>query len=194
MVNGMKSPLRSKRVSGVGKIRPSARSAAAAALLAAFGCGPAPPAEPAGRTGQAEPGGERRMWRPANGQAEALGAVAVGREGGVVTFAFAEGVTVRATAIDKDAAVAELGTEVAALQEILGAPPDVRPWLYRVTRETVALSAGDGGLCGGLRTTHLIAAQFVDADNQWTLRIASLHRAPARAGAATHCFSFDFAS
>jgi hypothetical protein len=173
----------------------------AAVLMAAAACG-APRTEPPPRTGQAEPGAERRRWTPSNAQAATIGAVSVGREiageagaPATVTFAFAAGVTVRAAAIDKDAASAEFGADVAALQSILGAPPDVRPWLYRVTRETVALSAGDGGLCGGLRTTHLIAAEFVDAENEWTLRIASLHRPPAGEGAARpahHCFSFDF--
>lgn len=164
------------------------------------GCG-ARETEPAARTGQTEPGAERRQWSPANAQAAMVGAVSVGREATVegapdaVTFAFAEGVTVRAAVIDKGDVAAAFGADVAALQAILGAPEDVRPWLYRVTQETVALSAGDGGLCGGLRTTHLIAAEFVDAANAWTLRIASLHRPPGRDGerrAAQHCFSYDF--
>lgn len=198
----MKSPLRDRRLPKRGKIGPRTHGLALCALgLAALSACGAPRTDPLPRTGQAEPGAERRSWRPANAQAAMIGAASVGREAGAaggpaaVTFAFAEGVTVRAAPIEKTAARAEFGADVEALQSILGAPADVRPWLYRVTRETVALSAGEGGLCGGLRTTHLIAAEFVDADNAWTLRIASLHRAPAGDGAARsarHCFSFDF--
>jgi len=168
-------------------------------LLAAavFGCDrEAAQPEPAAQTAQARPGEERRAWRPANEQARGLvGAVAISADPdapAALAFAFAQGVTVRAAPVDKARVVEEFGSDLATLQAVLGAPADVRPWLYRVSRETVSLSAEHGGLCGGLRATHLVAAEFVDSDNAWTLRLASFHRAPNSAARAVHCFSFDF--
>lgn len=163
---------------------------------AADGCGRTADAPAGDDVVQAIPGDARRAWIADNAQAEAVGgalSVSINAEG-ETAFAFAQGITVRAViAPDYDAAA--LADENGRLVELLGAPAGSMPLFYEVRTETVAMSAPEGGLCGGLRTTLLAVVEFVDAENAWALRLASFHRANAAEGghgAPVHCFSYDY--
>jgi hypothetical protein len=151
--------------------------------------------EPVETVAQEDPGVVRRAWRANNEQARLMaGDLTIsleGREGDEdrpVVFAFANGVTVRA---------APSAARIAGLQSILGAPPEVAPKIYRVAQERVSPSARLGGLCAGLRTSYVAFAEYVDADGDWTLRLASFHQAASQDRDAAEtpvlCFALDYA-
>lgn len=140
---------------------------------------------------QEAPGIVRRSWRASNEQARTVGGdLTISLEGepqskdAVAVFAFANGVTVRAT---------PGSASIDGVNAILGAPAGVTPRLYRVLKERVSPSARLGGLCGGLRTTHVAFAEYVGESGEWTLRLASFHQAGDGASSPHLCFAFDYA-
>ncbi|MGE0045417.1 MAG: hypothetical protein AB7J28_01450 [Hyphomonadaceae bacterium] len=160
----------------------------------------APPAEEepeAPDVAQEIVGAGRRDWIAANEQARLFGgnlAVSVEESGeGRLVLAFANGITIRAAREGVRPAQEIAGRETYAA--ILGLPPGVAITTYRVEEERVSPSAALGGLCGALRTTLVAAAEYVNEQNAWTLRLGAFHR-PADAAEDTApnlCFALDYA-
>jgi hypothetical protein len=133
----------------------------------------------------------RSRWQTANaGARDITGNLTVSLEegrGGPLALAFANGVTLRA----EELAVHEAGVRVGAASDttfraVLGVPSEVSARVYRVIDERTAQSATAGGLCGReARTTAIAAAEFVDEEGDWVLRIAAFkgRRPPGERGA-----------
>ena len=134
-----------------------------------------------------------QRWRATNGQAKQIAGnltiATVGPGAGAVTFAFANGVTIWATPALLPVDDASVRALVMSVQKSLGAPADVFPSFYSVRDERVALSAPQGGLCGGVRTRLLAVVQFQreptdGTDTRTLLRVAAFHaRTSAASGA-----------
>ncbi len=133
------------------------------------------------------PGVVRQRWRAANEQAEAIaGSLIIApsdRESGAVSFAFAHGVTLWARPAMLPIEDEDVRTLVRDTQEWIGAPAGTFPVFYEVTEERVALTAPQGGLCGGMRTRVIAIAEFLDdggSENagKWALHIVAFHTPP----------------
>jgi hypothetical protein len=126
---------------------------------------------------QEEPAVARSQWRAANEPAHLqtgnLRVSLAGVRGGPVVFAFAAGITVRAQPIAVTPARSRSGVQGRSYAELYGGNPDVDAHLYRVTDETVAQTAPNGGLCGGARATHLVVSEFVDSRGRWVFKLAA---------------------
>ncbi|MBI1186381.1 MAG: hypothetical protein GC206_03490 [Alphaproteobacteria bacterium] len=138
---------------------------------------------------QEEPGWARSRWETANaGARDVTGNLTVSLEegrGGPLALAFASGVTVRAEELAVHEANTRVGAADATFRAVLGVPPEVRARVYRVIDERTAASAPAGGLCGrDARTTAIAAAEFVDEEGDWALRIAAFkgRRPPGERG------------
>lgn len=140
---------------------------------------------------QEEPGLVRSRWETANaGARDVTGNLTVSLEegrGGPLALAFASGVTVRAEELAVHEASARVGAAGdSTFRAVLGVPVEVRARVYRVIDERTAASAPAGGLCGrDARTTSIAAAEFVDEEGDWVLRIAAFkgRRPPGERGA-----------
>jgi hypothetical protein len=148
---------------------------------------------------QEEPGLVRHVWRAANQPARELtGNLTVSMEegrGGAVAFAFANGITVRAEELSVYESSDRTGSGAATFQSLLALPDQVRARVYRVIDQVTTRSARNGGLCGAeQRPTALAAAEFVDADGDWVLRVAAFRGAEPPGGAADPelCNAFAF--
>lgn len=146
------------------------------------------------------------IWRPANGQAEAItGSLTSGASDGRSTFAFAKGVTIWAEPAQLPFDDAEVRALVQEVQQDLGVAADVFPTFFEVREERVALSAPQGGLCGGMRARWIAMARAPDEGEGESLRLVAYHGSsmevvtlaatrrrldPARMH---RCFAFDFA-
>jgi hypothetical protein len=203
---------------------------ASAAAVGAVSCD-VPPQRPRSPPVQQQqesfaPDAARQRWTAANTQAELLaGNLTVARSattGDELSFAFAHGVTLWARPARLPVDDAQVRALALSVQEKLGAPPDVYPTFFEVTEERVAISAPQGGLCGGLKTRIIAVAEFAENPGNgsgqaetWKLRMtafhvpplagatistdrlgtgASSHRsgAPINAERLTDCFSFDY--
>jgi hypothetical protein len=130
------------------------------------------------------PGVARQRWRAANEQAEAIaGSLIIApsdREAGAVSLAFAHGVTLWARPAMLPVEDADVRKLVRDTREWIGAPDDTFPVFYEVMEERVALTAPQGGLCGGMRTRVIAIAEFLDQSGnkgaeQWALHIVAFH-------------------
>ena len=146
------------------------------------------------------------IWRPANGQAEAItGNLTSGASDGRSTFAFAKGVTIWAEPAQLPLNDAEVRALVRDVQQDLGVAADVFPTFFEVREERVAMSAPQGGLCGGMRARWIAMARAPDEGEGESLRLVAYHGSsmevvtlaaarrrldPARMHL---CFAFDFA-
>lgn len=126
---------------------------------------------------QEEPAVARSQWRVANDPArQVTGNLRVslaGVRGGPVVFAFATGITTRAQPIAVTPARSRSGVQGRSYAEVFGGNPDVDAHLYRVTDETVAQTAANGGLCGPARATHIVVSEFVDQRGRWVFKLAA---------------------
>lgn len=171
------------------------RAALCVALLAcASACDAAGQSPPASRVvmeaSHAEfeaPGLTRQRWRAANEQAESIaGSVTIAasdRAEDAVSFAFAHGVTLWARPALLPIEDDEVREMVRVAQEQIGAPAGAFPSFFEVMEERVALTAPQGGLCGGVRTRVIAVTEFLDGGGAedsglWALRIVAFH-APA---------------
>lgn len=126
---------------------------------------------------QEEPAVARTQWRATSDAARSVtGNLRVSietRRGGPLNFAFANGITVRAQPYDVVPADSRSGVGGQSFAAVLGGDPRVDVYLYRVDRENVSPSAGDGGLCGGRRTRHMAVSEFVDSSGRWVFKVAA---------------------
>ncbi len=149
------------------------------------------------------PGEQRSQWRAVNEQASAISGNLVVRRtdprAGEITLAFAHGVTLWARPARLPASDIGVRALLARTRRTLGTPEGVFPALYEVVEERVAMSAPQGGLCGGQRSRYLAIAEFMQEDGNWALRVVSFHVPPKEMrsrridpSALRDCFAFDF--
>ncbi|MDX2235207.1 MAG: hypothetical protein NW200_11985 [Hyphomonadaceae bacterium] len=138
-------------------------------------------------------------WRAANDQARTIAGnlhVAPPEAGSdIVSLAFGQGITVRARPATLPAEDADVRTRLDQARKLLGAGPADFPTHFTVIQETVAMSAPQGGLCGGLRTRMLAVVGMVDPEGRRLLRLAAFHGPPPgqpMAGELPACFTYDF--
>jgi len=124
-----------------------------------------------------EPGVAREQWRAvtelARGVTGNLRVSIERRRGGPLTFAFANGITIRAQPYNVVPADSRSGVGGQSFAAVLGGDPRVNAHLYRVLVESVASSAARGGLCGDRSTRHLAVSEFVDGSGRWVFKIAA---------------------
>ena len=150
---------------------------------------------------QEEPAVARQQWRAVNDPARNItGNLRVSLEaqrGGPVVFAFATGITVRAQPIAEVPADQRSGVGGQSFAAVLGGDPRVDAHLYRVIEESVARSAPQGGLCGGVTVKYLAVSEFVDSGSHWVFRVAAFkgdHPPGASGEDPQLCGSFAFAA
>lgn len=128
-------------------------------------------------TASAEPGRDRRQWRATSASARSLtGNVTTSTQGraGPLLLAYANGITITAERDATMKASAPMFPGAASFAETMNVDRQADVYLYRVTDEQLSPSAArSGGLCGTDRTAHVAVSEFVGAEGDWALRIAS---------------------
>lgn len=126
---------------------------------------------------QEEPAVARSQWRAASDSARTvsgnLRVSLLGRRGGPVVFAFANGVTIQAISYAVVPADSRSGVGGQSFAAVMGGDPRVNAYLYRVQAENVTASAAQGGLCGQGRTRSMAVSEFVDGSGRWVFKIAA---------------------
>jgi hypothetical protein len=125
----------------------------------------------------AEPGRDRRQWRPLNdASTRQTGAVttslANGRSGPLM-LAFANGITVAAERQAELKASVSIGGGKPSFAEAMAINPQAKVYVYRVVEEQLSpIAARTGGLCQANHSNFVAVSEFVDKTGDWTLRVA----------------------
>jgi hypothetical protein len=147
---------------------------------------------------QEEPAVARSQWRAVNEDARAvtgnLRVSLVGRRGGPLTFAFANGVTVTAQPYAVVPADSRSGVGGQSFAAVMGGDPRVDAYLYRVEHENLTRSATRGGLCGEAVTRHMAVSEFVDGSGRWVFKVAAFRgeASPASSADPELCASYAY--
>jgi hypothetical protein len=124
-----------------------------------------------------EPGRDRRQWRATSDTARLVTGNLTASQpegpGGPVVLAFANGVTAHLSVIGLRTGRDQTGGLGGDFARTLGSESDAGVYVYRVIRERVDRTASRGGLCGGVRATHVVISEYVAAEGDWRLKLAA---------------------
>ncbi|MGE3301958.1 MAG: hypothetical protein AB7M12_02465 [Hyphomonadaceae bacterium] len=146
----------------------------------------------------AEPGRDRRQWRPRTDLARAqTGSVTTSIElrGGPLMLAFGNGITVTAERDAELRGAEASGVSGQTFAVLMNLDPSARVFVYRVKDEQLA-PAARAGLCGDGVTTFVAVSEFVGKDGEWALRVASFKgkTAPGAGVDPELCGAFQYAA
>ena len=133
----------------------------------------------------AEPGATRNRWTAQTELAHTItgtltASLEAGR-GGPLVLAFANGITMRLERIADQVGADRTGSGGITFSSTLGADPNAGVFIYRVTDETIAQIAPNGGLCQGAKTSFVAVSEFVNRQGDWVFTIAA-YRGTAQPG------------